>query len=197
MNMHIWVAANETNCRNEHIQIRSGKDAGRSKDHRSREEDTPTGRKDGTVPASILNSRRYRALASKWAMGTFPPMSNSKLVEEAGTFAVDAFNTVQERLSQDELTAEQKEETKAALGKRSRSRKDESITTVEVFFSQREFFLIRSHTIRPKQRIGMQSDSDGKVAPSVCRCVGNFQNKINFLHCSVLLCMCIFLCVCA
>ncbi len=49
------------------------------------------------------------------AMGTFPPMSNSKLVEEAGTSAVDAFNTVQERLSQDELTAEQEEETKAAL----------------------------------------------------------------------------------
>ncbi len=45
-------------------------------------------------------------------MGTFPPMSNSKLVEEAGTTAVDAFSTVQERLSQDELTAE---ETKAAL----------------------------------------------------------------------------------
>ncbi len=27
----------------------------------------------------------------------------------------------------------------------------------------------------------MQSDSDGKAAPSVSRCVGNFQNKINFL----------------
>ncbi len=43
------------------------------------------------------------------------PMSNSKIVEEAGTSSVDASNTVQERLSQDELTAEQEEETKAAL----------------------------------------------------------------------------------
>ncbi len=64
------------------------------------EEETHTGCKDGTY---------------KWAMGTFPPISNSKLVEEVGTFAVDAFNTVQEWISQDELTAEQEQETKAAL----------------------------------------------------------------------------------
>ncbi len=37
------------------------------------------------------------------------------LTQRGGTFAVDAFKTVQERLSQDELTAEQEEETKAAL----------------------------------------------------------------------------------
>ncbi len=71
--------------------------------------------KTALPPDLCLNSRRYRALAIKWAMGTFPPMSNSKLVEEAGKFAVDAFNTVQERLLQDELRAEQEQETKAAL----------------------------------------------------------------------------------
>ncbi len=71
--------------------------------------------KTALPPHLCLNSRRYRALAIKWAMDTFPPMSNSKLVEEAGTVAVDAFNTVQERLSQDELTAEQEEESKTAL----------------------------------------------------------------------------------
>ncbi len=44
-------------------------------------------------------------------------MSNSKLVEEAGTSAVDAFNAVQERLSQDELTAEQEEENESSSGR--------------------------------------------------------------------------------
>ncbi len=51
-------------------------------------------------------------------MGTFPPMSNSKLVEEAGKHLLSTpFNTVQERLSQDELTAEQEEENESSSGR--------------------------------------------------------------------------------
>ncbi len=62
-----------------------------------------------------LNSRRYRTLAVKWAMGTFPPMSNTAMMEESGKLGEAAFSTLKERLAQDELTPQDEEETNAAL----------------------------------------------------------------------------------
>ncbi len=53
MNMRLWVAANETTAETNIYKYEVEKDARRSKDHRSREEETHTGCKDGTAPAPM------------------------------------------------------------------------------------------------------------------------------------------------
>ncbi len=58
-------------------------------------------------PHLCLNGRRYRTLAIKWAMGTFPPMSNSLLIERSGKCGQEAFTTIQEVLSKDVLTMQE------------------------------------------------------------------------------------------
>ncbi len=84
MNMHLWVAANETTAETNIYKYEV---------ERMREEAriTEAGKKR-PIPAAktalplhlCRNSRRYRALAIKWAMGTFPPMSNSKASRRSG-----------------------------------------------------------------------------------------------------------------
>lgn len=44
-------------------------------------------------------------------------MSNSEIIDIAGTFRTEAFSTVKEWLARDELTAKQEERTKTALDK--------------------------------------------------------------------------------
>ncbi len=92
--------------------------------------------------------------SGQWAHSHQWSTSKATVVEEAGKFGVDAFNTVQERLSQDEPTAEQEVKRKQIWTKswqysklyRSRSRKDENITTVEVLFSPKgSFFNTKPH----------------------------------------------------
>ncbi len=48
-------------------------------------------------------------------MGTFPPMSNSLLRERSGKCGQEVFKTIQERLSLDALTMQEKEELKQAI----------------------------------------------------------------------------------
>ncbi len=48
-------------------------------------------------------------------MGTFPPMSNSLLIERLGKCGEEAFATLQEVLSNDVLTAQENEEVKRAI----------------------------------------------------------------------------------
>ncbi len=48
-------------------------------------------------------------------MGTFPPMSNSLLRERSGKCGQEASKTIQERLSLDALTMQEKEELKQAI----------------------------------------------------------------------------------
>ncbi len=77
---------------------------------------TESGKKMQALPPHLgLNSRRYRTLAAKRAMGTFRPMSNTAMMEESGKLREAAFSTLRERLAQDELTAQDEEETIAAL----------------------------------------------------------------------------------
>ncbi len=49
-------------------------------------------------PHLFVNDGTYRPLAVKWAMGTFPPMSNSSLRERFGKCGEEAFKTIQEGL---------------------------------------------------------------------------------------------------
>ncbi len=48
-------------------------------------------------------------------MGTFPPMSNSLLCERSWKCGQEALKTIQERLSLDALTMQEKEELKQAI----------------------------------------------------------------------------------
>ncbi len=45
-------------------------------------------------------------------MGTFPPVSNTAMMEESGKLGATAFSTLRERLAQDELTPQDEEEKK-------------------------------------------------------------------------------------
>ncbi len=98
----------------------------------------------GNIISSPCSIQRVSFLLRfQGAMGSFPPMSNSKITDRAGTFGVDAFSTFQERLSRDQLAAELEEEMQTALDEiltlfqigRSRSRQAENVSTVEVLYS--------------------------------------------------------------
>ncbi len=66
-------------------------------------------------PHLCVEGRKYRTLAVKWAMGTFPPMGNSLLRERSGKCGQEGFKSIQERLSLDALTMQEKEELKQAI----------------------------------------------------------------------------------
>ncbi len=83
MNRYLYEAAHQNNVRNKYQRVPDHEMARRSKKRRRWEKATnPTCIYDATA-ALVRQGRRYRTLEVKWAIGIFPPMSNSLLREKA------------------------------------------------------------------------------------------------------------------
>ncbi len=112
----------------------------------------------------------------------------------SGKCGQEAFKTIQERLSLDALTMQEKEELNQAIDEvlyiyqmvKEQEGKDWLSWTVRMpelalFSSKGSFFSASSKRTQLCVSRRRSPPIDGKVALSVCRCVGTFKNKNNFL----------------